>query len=83
MSLIWLLNAQVNSMLEPKILTRQADEKIRAFGDELKSFRLSGKDKELIKKELENALEYIKDMKYELGKLEQSISDFVGAVLEV
>lgn len=70
---IWLLNAQVNSLHEPKLLTQNAVKKAKEFEDRLKEINLSGEEADIIKKELENSLIYMKETSKKLAELEEEI----------
>jgi hypothetical protein len=52
MRLLWLLNAQTNSLLEPKLLTVQALEKAQDFKTELKNLKLSDEEEIFVREEL-------------------------------
>jgi hypothetical protein len=73
MDFIWLLNAQVNSLHEPKLLTQNAVKKAKEFEDRLKEINLSGEEADIIKKELENSLIYMKETSKKLVELEEEI----------
>jgi uncharacterized protein YllA (UPF0747 family) len=73
MDFIWLLNAQVNSLHEPKLLTQNAVKKAKEFEDRLKEINLSGEEADIIKKELENSLIYVKETSRKLVELEEEI----------
>ncbi|AYO29972.1 hypothetical protein D2962_04565 [Biomaibacter acetigenes] len=73
MDFIWLLNAQVNSLHEPKLLTQNAVKKAKEFEDRLKEINLSGEEADIIKKELENSLIYMKETSKKLAELEEEI----------
>ncbi|MDK2880161.1 MAG: hypothetical protein PWR06_2877 [Thermoanaerobacteraceae bacterium] len=73
MDFIWLLNAQVNSLHEPKLLTQNAVKKAKEFEDRLKEINLSGEEADIIKKELENSLIYVKETSKKLAELEEEI----------
>ncbi|MDN5313154.1 hypothetical protein DXT63_07450 [Thermoanaerobacteraceae bacterium SP2] len=73
MDFIWLLNAQVNSLHEPKLLTQNAVKKAKEFEDRLKEINLSGEEADIIKKEFENSLIYMKETSKKLAELEEEI----------
>lgn len=80
MRLLWLLNAQTNSLLEPKLLTVQALEKARDFKTELKNLKLSDEEKTFVIEELKNALSYMKDVMEKVEQLEKEISNALDIV---
>lgn len=67
---IWLLNAEVNSLNEPRILAEDCIRKI----DEIKEISLSPSDIEIFKKEISNSLSYLRNMKEVLGELEKKVN---------
>ncbi|MDI3480723.1 MAG: hypothetical protein PWQ97_378 [Tepidanaerobacteraceae bacterium] len=71
MSFIWLLNAQVNSLCEPMLLTQKAVQQAKDYENTLR--QLDKEEAGIIKKELESSLFYIKETSKKLNELEDKI----------
>ncbi|MEA4846182.1 MAG: hypothetical protein VB106_02995 [Clostridiaceae bacterium] len=73
MKYLWLLNAEVNSLNEPKMLAEECINNI----SELKSLNLSSNEIEIFQKELKNSGEYLADIRERLEELELQINKIV------
>ncbi|HHW02115.1 MAG TPA: hypothetical protein GXX35_04795 [Thermoanaerobacterales bacterium] len=73
MDFIWLLNAQVNSLHEPGLLTQNALQKAKELDDKLKKMDLTGEEAAIVKKEIENSLAYMRNTGKKLTELEEEL----------
>lgn len=77
MDFIWLLNAQVNSLHEPVLLTKSAVQEAQEFADKLKRMDLPEEEAGIIRKELENSLVYVREAEKQLAGLEAEVADML------
>ncbi len=77
MSFLWLLNAHVNSLLEPRMLAVEAISKAGEFKEKLSSVDLNEVEKNQISSELENSLRFINETTQKLNELENSIKALI------
>ncbi len=73
MNYLWLLNAEVNSLNEPKMLAEECINNIA----ELKSLNLSSNEIEIFQKELKNSGSYLADIRERLEELELQIDKLI------
>ncbi|NLZ53506.1 MAG: hypothetical protein GX892_10220 [Thermoanaerobacteraceae bacterium] len=77
MSFLWLLNAHVNSLLEPRMLAGEAISKASEFKEKLSSIDLNEVEKNQLSGELKNSLSYISETTQKLNELEESIKTLI------